>query len=53
MSYSNDWSISGITGLTSLKDCYQWDGEKRLEAQASQSIQDIGRKRYSIQVLCE
>ena len=30
MSYSNDWSISGISGLTSLKDCYQWNGEKRL-----------------------
>ena len=30
MSYSNNWSISGITGLTSLKDCYQWNGAKRL-----------------------
>lgn len=30
MSYSNNWSVSGITGLTSLKDCYQWNGTKRL-----------------------
>ncbi len=30
MSYSNNWDISGITGLTNLKDCYQWNGEKRL-----------------------
>lgn len=30
MSYSNDWHISGVSGLTSLKDCYQWNGVKRL-----------------------
>lgn len=30
MSFSNDWSISGVTGMTSLKDAYQWNGVKRL-----------------------
>lgn len=30
MSYSNNWSISGISGLTSLKDCYEWNGITRL-----------------------
>ena len=30
MSYSNDWSISGTSAISSLKDCYQWNGEKRL-----------------------
>lgn len=30
MSYSNDWSISGTSAISSLKDCYQWNEEKRI-----------------------
>lgn len=30
MSYSNDWSVTDITGITTLKDCYKWNGTARL-----------------------
>ena len=30
MSYSNNWSISGVSCISSLKECYKWNGTNRL-----------------------